>query len=271
MSKLQDPVYLRDHQYRTPDNLNARIRLHTRFSTNTYGWFRWVFDHLDLPEHCRILELGCGPGDLWRENAGRIPPGWDIVLSDFSPGMVTQARENLASAAHIFTYEILDAQSIPYGAGCFDAVIANHCLYHFPDRARALSEVHRVLVPGGRFYATTIGENHQVEIRDLVARFDPTGEHVFDKDSIPFTLEDGGAQLAPWFTNLGIQRYPDSLHVTQAGPLVDYIFSGTRFGMDEGLRQALTAFVEAEISANRGVFRIHKDSGLYTARKRQPG
>jgi hypothetical protein len=52
---------------------------------------------------------------------------------------------------------------------------------------------------------------------------------------------------------------------------VDYIFSGTRFGMGEGLRQALTAFVAAEISANRGVFRIHKDSGLFAARKLKPG
>jgi SAM-dependent methyltransferase len=250
MSKMQDPTYLREDQYRTPDNLNARIRLHTGFSTNTYGWFRWVFDRFDLPENCRILELGCGPGDLWRENAERVPPGWEVVLSDFSPGMVTQARENLAGVAHPFTFEIIDAQSIPYVTGSFDVVIANHCLYHFPDQIKALAEIHRMLVTGGRFYATTIGVTHLAEIDGLVARFDSDLKYDFNNADIPFTLENGGAQLAPWFADVSIYRYPDSLQVTQAGPLVDYILSGTRFGMKEDRREALTVFVESEIIAN---------------------
>jgi SAM-dependent methyltransferase len=267
MSKMQDPVYLREDQYRTPDNLNARIRLHVGFSTNAYGWFRWVFDQYDLPENCRILELACGPGDLWRENAERVPPGWEVVLSDFSPGMVTRARENLAGAAHPFTFEIIDAQSIPYGAGSFDVVIANHCLYHFPDRIKALVEIHRVLESGGRFYATTIGATHLAEIDKLVARFVPDLVHVFNNEDIPFTLENGGAQLTPCFADVSIHRYRDSLQVTQVDPLVDYILSGTRFGMSEDRREALTTFVRSEISASGGVFHIHKDSGLFAAHK----
>ena len=75
-------------QYRNASNLNARIDLHQRFSTNKYGWQRWIFDQLDLPLQCRILELGCGPGNLWLENLDRIPESWDIVLSDFSAGML---------------------------------------------------------------------------------------------------------------------------------------------------------------------------------------
>jgi len=270
MTQMQDPTYLRDQQYRTPDNLNARIRLHANFSTNTYGWFRWVFDHYDLPEECRILELACGPGDLWWENASRIPPGWEIVLSDFSEGMVAQARENLACSSHTFAFKVIDAQDIPLCEDCFDTVIANHCLYHIPDRDKAFSEVQRVLVPGGRFFATTIGVTHLVEIRGLVEMFDPIIEHEFRNDRIGFTLEDGGSQLDPWFTSPERHRYPDSLRVTAAGPLVDFVLSGIRFGMDESRREAFTAFVAGEIEANGGVFRIHKDSGLYVARNLKP-
>ena len=36
--------YLLTHQYKNAQNLNARIQLHERFSTNKYGWQRWVFD-----------------------------------------------------------------------------------------------------------------------------------------------------------------------------------------------------------------------------------
>jgi len=80
-----------EDQYRDASNLNARIALHRRFSTNKAGWTRWVFDQLALPQECAILELGCGPADLWQQNAGCIPEGWHITLSDFSPGMVEKA------------------------------------------------------------------------------------------------------------------------------------------------------------------------------------
>ena len=46
MSKIEalsNPQYVTS-QYRNADNLNARIRLHQRFSANPYGWHRWVFE-----------------------------------------------------------------------------------------------------------------------------------------------------------------------------------------------------------------------------------
>src|SRR5262249_52405517 len=97
MSPQAKSAYLRMHQYGDASNLNARIALHTRFSTNRYGWHRWVYDHLlDAlgPEAC-ILEVGCGPADLWRRNEARIPPNWRITLSDYSPGMIAEARRSL--------------------------------------------------------------------------------------------------------------------------------------------------------------------------------
>lgn len=75
MSKIDDPEYLLNQQYHNADKLNARIRLHAEFSTNPYGWLQWVFDHFDLPKYARILELGCGPGNLWLENQARIHLG----------------------------------------------------------------------------------------------------------------------------------------------------------------------------------------------------
>ncbi|MCJ7550094.1 MAG: methyltransferase domain-containing protein, partial [Anaerolineae bacterium] len=98
-------------QYSNDKNLNARIALHTRFSTNTYGWQLWAFDHLTLPNTARVLELGCGPGGLWIDNRDSLPAGWEIVLTDFSPGMAATAKENLRDVAtHI---AVADAQSIP--------------------------------------------------------------------------------------------------------------------------------------------------------------
>jgi len=57
MSKITDPQYLKTEQYKDASNLNARIEIHRRFSTNTQGWFPWIFDMLEkLPQSARVLE-----------------------------------------------------------------------------------------------------------------------------------------------------------------------------------------------------------------------
>ena len=59
-------------QYRDASNLNARIALHERFSTNPRSLPLWIFDQLELPDDARILEIGCGPENLWADNAERL-------------------------------------------------------------------------------------------------------------------------------------------------------------------------------------------------------
>ncbi len=141
-------------QYGDASNLNARIALHERFSANAYGWPRWVFDQLDLPDESHLLEIGCGAGGLWADNLDRIPAGWEITLTDASPGMLAEAQRNL-SIQRRFAFRLADAQKLPFEDGAFDAVIANHMLYHVPDRPRAFSEIARVLRDGGTLYAAT--------------------------------------------------------------------------------------------------------------------
>jgi len=242
MSLLQDSEYLRNDQYRTSDNLNSRINLHLRYSTNDYGWFRWVFDHFNLGEGSRILELGCGPGDLWLENHKRIPPECIVTLSDFSNGI---------------------AGSIPLSDDAVDAVIANHCVYHFPDRAKAFSEIKRVLKPMGVFYSSTVGENHLKEIAELVAKFTAQIDDTFEREGIPFRLENGLSQLEPWFPSVQLKRYPDSLLVTDPEPLVEFVLSTSRFGLKDDQREEFADLISNEMKSNGGAIHITKDSGMF--------
>ncbi|MBC8505016.1 MAG: class I SAM-dependent methyltransferase [Anaerolineales bacterium] len=265
MSKLNDPDYLLNEQYQNAKKLNARIRLHVEFSINKYGWCLWVFDHFNLPKICRILELGCGPGDLWLENISRIPAGWEITLSDFSPGMIEQARQNLANQSHPFKFEIIDAQSIPYEDRQFDAVIANHFLYHVPDRRKSLSEIHRVLKENGKFFCSTIGETHMQELPALIEKFDPEIETVFKSETYPFTLENAKPQLREWFSKTEVDRYPDDLEITDADAIVDYILSSISMSMDNNRREALKRFMEQEMALNGRVIFVKKDSGIFKA------
>jgi ubiquinone/menaquinone biosynthesis C-methylase UbiE len=265
MLDITDREYLLKGQYRDASNLDARSQLHERFSVNRYGWHRWIFDQFLLAPESRILELGCGPGGLWGPNLDRIPPGWAITLSDFSPGMAQAAWRNLQASQRQFEYAVVDAQALPFGDASHDAVIANHMLYHVPDRSQALAEMRRILKPGGRFYAATNGKTHLQGLHDLVFRFTrgsaPIGKNPFEA----FALENGLDQIAQWFSGVAVRYYEDALVVTEAAPLVAYILSSLRWAALIGDKTAeLTRFVEQELAAH-GAIRITKDSGLFTA------
>jgi ubiquinone/menaquinone biosynthesis C-methylase UbiE len=256
---ISNQTYLRE-QYKNAANLNDRIQLHVRFSTNRYDFHMWVFDQLKLAPDSRVLELGCGPGSLWRPNLARIPAGWQITLSDFSPGMLAEARTNLASA-HAFALEQADAQALPFADASFDAVIANHMLYHVPDRPKAFAEIRRVLRPGGRFYAATNGENHLREMHELVQQFDPS---INLWNRMTFRLENGAAELEPLFSHVLLHRYESALVVTEAEPLVAFVASMIGMELAGARRDAFTQLVEQRIAAD-GAIHITKDTGLFEA------
>ena len=266
MSKFTDQQYLKTDQYKDATNLDARVVIHKRFSTNSYGWFNWVFDILaKLPEKAKILELGCGPAYLWKECSSRIPAGWDITLSDLSPGMVDAAWRNLVVTGRAFKFKEIDAQSIPFEDETFDAVIANHMLYHVPDRAKAIAEIRRVLKTSGHFFATTVGDNHLKEITDWFRRIHKS--EIWESFANLFTLENGLNQLKPFFPNVTISRYEDNLHVTELEPLIAYFRSGIRAGeLSEDEFAKLKTDLKKELKEKGRIF-ITKDSGLFEAIK----
>ncbi len=266
MSIFTDQQYLKSDQYKDGSNLDARLEIHRRFSTNPYGWFNWVFDTLaKLPADARILELGCGPAYLWKECISRIPAGWAITLSDLSLGMLDAAWRNLVVTGRNFKFEEIDAQSIPYEDGTFDAVIANHMLYHVPERAKAILEINRVLKPSGRLFATTVGDRHMREMEEWRRR--ATHDKYAGSFSLPFTLENGMEQLTPFFPEVQLSRYEDNLHVTEVEPVIAYLCSVIDpSDLDKNELVKIQAELETRLEQEKTIF-ISKDSGLFEAVK----
>src|ERR671921_152147 len=115
-------------QYHNASKLNARIELHERFSTNPLGLQAWVFDHFELPDEASMLDVGCGPGPLWKKNLDRLPGRWNITLMDASPGMVTEAEDSLGTDRR-FAFWLGGVQPPPFGGRSFGAGVAHHMLY----------------------------------------------------------------------------------------------------------------------------------------------
>ena len=266
MPKFTDQTYLRTDQYLDAGNLNARIAIHERFSTNPQGWYPWIWDILaELPANAKVLELGCGSGALWMTCPERIPPGWSITLSDFSSGMLDAAWRNLVTINRGLKFEQIDAQSIPYTDETFDVVIANFMLYHVPDRPKALAEIQRVIKPGGVLVAATAGENHLKEMHSWFGRHVPSAGMLTFRDL--FTLENGLSQLQPFFDVIELRRYIDGLRITEIAPLMAYLRSTTTYG-DEP--ESAFARLEQELSNQlqaKGAIEITKDSGVFLAHK----
>lgn len=266
MSKFTDQQYLKTDQYKDATNLDARAAIHERFSTNPYGWFNWLFDVLlKLSADAKILELGCGPAYMWKECAGRIPSAWDITLSDLSSGMLDSAWRNLVVTGRNFKFKEIDAQEIPFEDEVFDVVIANHMLYHVPDKAKAIGEIKRVLKTGGHFFATTVGDSHLKEITDWfrqVHKFE-----VWESFTHLFTLENGLDQLQPFFPNVTVSRYEDNLNVTELEPLIAYFHSMVRTSeLSDDEFAKLKSDLEKELKEKGRIF-ITKDSGMFEAIK----
>ncbi|ADI14835.1 class I SAM-dependent methyltransferase [Truepera radiovictrix] len=262
-------------QYEAAANLDARVALHARFGAAQVNWYRWVFDRVVReaapPGAARVLELGCGHAKLWRENAERVPEGWDLTLTDASPGMVAAAEATLGATPHPVTFAVAAAQALPFADAAFDAVIANHMLYHVPDLPRALTEVRRVLRPGGTLFAATNGREHLLELDALTRALTPEGVvSAFSRRThlATFDLETGAAALHPFFADVTLHHAPRSdLYVTEAEPLVAYALSLLPEAprQDEAKLSAFRQEVARRIAASGGV-RITRSSGLFVAR-----
>ncbi len=269
-------------QYGDAGRFNARVALHARFRTNPRPWPVWVFDQIEGHDGCSILDVGCGTGMLWQVNAPRIPASWTLVLTDSSEGMLAETKRRVDGLACRVEYRAMDAQEVSFPDGAFDIVIANHVLYHVPDRGRAIAEARRVVKDGGAFHATTASLDSLVELKALLGEYRSVSNvaRAAAPDQAPrqprdpvvgaFSLENGAAQLREHFASVETRTFTDELRITDPDAVVDYFLSlneireGERvLGDDEA--GAFRDFVAARI-ARDGVVRATNASGMFVGR-----
>jgi len=178
--------------------------------------------------------------------------------------MLDAAWRNLIVTGRGFKFEKIDAQSIPYADGTFDAVIANHVLYHIPDRRRALQEMHRVLKADGVVFAATLGENNMRQMWDLLERVGNVKRYTVTS---AFSLENGKEQLQEFFPNVKISRYDDHLRVTDVSAMMAYIRSmASTADFQEDVFQTIERELTQMMKKNGEIF-IEKAAVLFKALK----
>lgn len=248
-------------QYRTADNLSARISIHNKYSTNKLGFGNWIASHYAFSPDTEVLELGCGTGEMWREHLYLLDKNVRLLLTDISEGMVSSAKNTLGVPPNI-SYGVVDMEDIPYETGRFGGVIANMVLHHVPDIGKALSEVRRVLSDEGRFYCATHGEDGIVPF--LARSLQEYG--ATDTANKNFTLQNGEGILKNYFSEVQRFDYEDALAVTNLEDMLDYIDSLTGMSAVAGIgRETVKAALEKKMAG--GVLRVPKEYGMFICRK----
>jgi demethylmenaquinone methyltransferase / 2-methoxy-6-polyprenyl-1,4-benzoquinol methylase len=113
-----------------------------------HKWRRRAADLAELAPGGRALDVATGTGDLALELARRVGPGGEVIGVDFSERMLELARAKAAGAA--VRFKSGNALALDYPDGAFDAATVGFGARNFSDLERGLSEMARVVRPGGR-------------------------------------------------------------------------------------------------------------------------
>jgi len=132
------------------------------------AWHRWgptlrswlgpatvrMLDIASIGTGSRVLDIAAGAGDQSLQTAERVAPTGTVLATDLSPAILEfAAAEAKRAGLSNMTTRVMDGERLDLADASFDAVISRVGLIYFPDQQKALSEMRRVLVPGGRIAA----------------------------------------------------------------------------------------------------------------------
>jgi demethylmenaquinone methyltransferase / 2-methoxy-6-polyprenyl-1,4-benzoquinol methylase len=131
-----------------------------------HRWRERAADLAGVGPGSSALDVATGTGDLALALARR---GADVVGADFSEGMLDRAREKGRGVPGRLRFEWADALALPYADGTFDAATVGFGARNFADLGKGLSEMARVVRPGGRVVVLEITTPTKPPLSDFFA------------------------------------------------------------------------------------------------------
>ena len=136
-----------------------------------------LLDAAALEPGLRVLDLASGPGLLARDAALRVAPGGSVLATDIAEAMLAEGARRCGGHADAPCFAAADAEHLCLADTSVDRVLAGLALFIFPHPERALAEMRRVLVPGGRVALSVWGPRESVPLihraQDCITRLLP--------------------------------------------------------------------------------------------------
>ena len=137
-----------------------------------------------------VLELACGTGSVTRQLLAHLPPTAQLIATDLQPDMISVARRHLPASN--MTWDTVDMTNIPYAANSFDLIVCQFGLMLVPEKLKALTEMHRVLRPGGHLLFSVWSDIRHNQIWDITGSVIGSfiGTNPMLQDPGPFSMAD---------------------------------------------------------------------------------
>ncbi|MGH9647171.1 MAG: class I SAM-dependent methyltransferase [Bryobacteraceae bacterium] len=217
-------------------------------------------ERISLLNVSRILEAAAGTGVVTRALATLANNQLSIVATDLNQAMLDEAAA--ACTARTVRWQQADAMALPFHDGEFDAVVCQFGAMFFPEKAKAFSEAHRVLKPGGVFVFNVWDRISENEFADTVTtaleavfpadppRFlvrTPHGYH--DRSAIERDLAAGGFGKSPRIDTVAARSRAESARIPamaycQGTPLRSEIEARDRSRLGEATDIAAAAIAD---------------------------
>lgn len=144
-------------------------------------WAKDIIGRATLQPGERVLDIACGTGVVARHAAQQIGDSGTVTGIDLNESMLEMARAQAEKMGAKVEWRQGDAGALPFDDASFNAVLCQQGLQFFPDKAAALREMHRVLMPGGRLVVSVV---RSLEHNPLMARqIEPLTRYLGDESA----------------------------------------------------------------------------------------
>lgn len=157
-------------------------------------WAGALIEVAGLRDGDRVLDIACGTGIVARTAAPFVGRGGSVIGVDMNQAMLAVATNAAVPEGPAIRWLQGDAQKLPVADGSVDVALCQHALTFFPDRRAAVSEMRRVLAPGGR--ALTMVLRHLDLHPVFQALMESVARHLdvpLTRVALPFALPDARA------------------------------------------------------------------------------
>ena len=115
------------------------------------GWRKKAVREIaDTDKPLNVLDVACGTADFTIEIAQKVAPGSKVTGVDISEGMMAIGRDKIKKAGLNVELSVADCEALPYQDGTFDRISVGFGVRNFEHLEVGLSEMFRVLAPGGK-------------------------------------------------------------------------------------------------------------------------
>ncbi|MEJ8474155.1 class I SAM-dependent methyltransferase [Roseibium algae] len=253
-------------QYATSSNFDIRVNFAKKYSTK--NWLGWLAERLPITSSDKVLDVGCGTGNIWLVLSHHEKYPGTLTLYDKSPAMLSKSTEVLKfmQAKSALTSLVGDAEDLPFEDNSFDTVLALHMLYHVKDQPKAVAEFARVLRPNGKLYLTSNTTRNMKPIFETAyqafgqsgVRVDP-GAHAFDPDTAK-TL------LSPHFQTVDKELFVDVYRVSSQEDVVNFLGSMTEVWSPTDTQiRSVPSHVSQTFKNTNGTLELDHECAMITA------